>query len=50
MPWSGIAKATAVIGGVLTLATAMSLRQAKHEWRLQQEAQRVRWTDKNRWE
>lgn len=51
MPWAGIAKATAAVtatvGLVLTAACADAVRRARRE---KQESERVRWTDKNRWE
>lgn len=50
MPWPGIAKATAVVAAAvglgLTALSAAALRQQRRE----EEAGRVRWTDKNRWE
>lgn len=51
MPWSGILKVTAasaaVIGLALTGIAAAGVKEARNE---QQERERVRWTDKNRWE
>lgn len=47
MPWGRIVQITAGFGVVLTALFAAALRQERRE---KQESQRVRWTDKNRWE
>ena len=51
MPWAGIAKATGVVGaGAGLLFTALCAAAVRRERREKQESERVRWTDKNRWE
>ena len=47
MPWGGIFKVTAAFGLGLTALCAAALRRELHA---RQESERVRWTDKNRWE
>jgi hypothetical protein len=51
MPWPGIAKATAVVAAAVGLGlTALSAAALRQQRREEEEAGRVRWTDKNRWE
>ena len=51
MPWAGIAKATGVVAaGAALLFTALAAAAVRNERREKQEYERVRWTDKNRWE
>jgi hypothetical protein len=51
MPWAGIAKVTAVAAAAVGLGlTALPAAALQQERREKQESERVRWTDKNRWE
>jgi hypothetical protein len=47
MPWRGIVKVTGLVGLGLTALCAAALQAERRE---KQEAERFRWTDKNRWE
>ncbi len=55
MPWRGIAKLTAKVGAGVTAAfgvglTALAAAAVQADRRGKREAERFRWTDKNRWE
>ena len=55
MPWGGIAKLTAKVGAGVTAAvgvglTALAALAVQADRREKREAERFRWTDKNRWE
>lgn len=51
IPWAGIVKrtlqASALVAGVLTLLAASEVKRRNHE---NEDSQRIRWTDSNRWE
>lgn len=51
MPWLGILKITGAVALTVGLGvTALCSAALRQQHREEMEAQRVRWTDKNRWE
>lgn len=51
MPWAGILKLTAEIAGAAFLIlTGVAVAGVRQERQARADAERVRWTDRNRWE